>query len=474
MAETEEIIEKYLQFVIDYAPYFYVVPDQGPDESFGRGTAAAAHAIDFLYETYNDKRFDDWQGEILDKIVELADFIVSLQCNQPDSPAYGGFKNVEMGTSYYSIDAMRAIPALIEAYELTESQAYIDSAILAGGTFLHNMQRKPSEIGVHDKYYGGFAQTVTEDGAWNPEMHIVDLYGLKALKMLYDLTADQKYAQMISDMLNFYRYGIENFYLMFSPGPNGDGKWHRTGIYENAIFDDDFAYALNALYEYEGWSSTIRRVYSHLNSSDINSQYPAYNPAVCWAGYIDVDAKAPACQYYDAVSAGILWQIRRRHDKISYEYSRKIIEKYHENFTFWGLKFEDYAPIENEQSTITVSWIGLFLVKYKPAKTTFTKILDALGEKITFYPLIEEGEKSVYGDGIEMEAVIEPLRTEEIVFEAGYMESDQIRVYVYFPLRNRDRIEWKGKIYEAGPIQEYSFKGETVYKAAVCRRVDKA
>lgn len=474
MVETEEIIQKYIQFILDYAPYFHVVPNSGPDESFGKGVAAAAHSIDFLYEIYKDKRFEDRKDEILSKVIEIADFIISLQCIQQDSYAYGGFKSREASTEYYSIDAMRAIPALIKVYELTENQTYLDSAILAGGTFLYNMQKKPSEIGVHDKYYGGFAHAVSEDSTWNPEMHIVDLYGLKALKMLQDLTADQKYFEMINDMLNFYRYGIENFYLIFSPSPNGDGKWHRVGIYENAVYDDDFAYALNALYEHEGWTSTVRKVYEHLNASDSNSHYPAYNPAICWAGYLDVEAKAPACHYYDAVSAGILWQIRRRRDKISYEYSRKIIERNYEKFMFWGLKFEDYSPIENKQSTITVSWLGIFLTKYKPVNTTFIRVLGTLGEKITFYPLVEEGEAAAYGEGIEMEAVVEPLRAEEIVFEPGYIESDQIKVYVYFPLRNRDRIEWKGRLYEAGPVQEYSFRGETIYKAAVCRRVDKA
>jgi len=474
MTETKGIIEKYVQFIIDYAPYFYVIPESGPDESFGKGTAAAAHAIDFLYEACNDKRFEDIRGQILGKITELADFILSLQCGQQDSYAYGGFKNLETSTEYYSIDAMRAIPALIKAYELTENQAYLDAAILAGGTYLYNMQKKPSEVGVHDRYYGGFAQAVTEDGSWNTEMHVVDLYGLKALKMLYDLTGDQKYTDMIDDMLAFYRYGVENFYVMFSPGPYGDGKWHRIGTYENAVFDDDFAYALNSLYEYEGWTASVRRVYEHLNASDSNSEYPAYNPAVCWAGYINVEAKAPACEYYDAVSAGILWRIRRRRDKISYEFSRKIIEKYYESFMFWGLKFEDYSPMENRQSIITVSWLGIFLTKYKPVNTTFLRILKALGEKITVYPLVREGEEAFYGEGIKMEAVVEPLRAEEVILESGYMETDQIKIYVYSPIRNRDRIEWKGHFYEIGPVQEYSFRGETVYKASICRRIDKA
>ncbi|RLI20535.1 hypothetical protein DRO54_06065 [Candidatus Bathyarchaeota archaeon] len=474
MAETEKIIEEYLQFVIDYAPYFYVIPDSGPDEAFGKGVAAAAHAIDFLYEAYNDKRFEDRRSQILDKIIELADFIVSLQCNQQDSYAYGGFKSSEASTYYYSIDAMRVIPALIKAYELVGSQSYLDSALLAGGTFLYNMQRKPSEIGVHDKYYGGFAQAVTEDGSWTAEMYIVDLYGLKAFRRLYELTKDSKYSEMMNDMLAFYRSGIENLYMMFSPEPSGDGNWHRVGIYENSVLDDDFAYALNSLYEYEGWTSTVRNVYARLNASDINSEYPAYNPAICWAGYIDVEAKAPACEYYDTVSAGILWKIRKRHDKISYEFSRKIIEKFYEKFMFWGLKFNDYNPIENKQSVITVSWLGIFLIKYKPINTAFTRILRMLGEKTIFYPLVKEGERTAYGEGIEIEAIIEPLRADEAILEPGYIETDQIKVYVYMPIRNRDQIEWKGHRYEVGPVQEYSFRGETVYRASVCRRVDKS
>lgn len=471
MAEIQEILEEYIQFVVDYAPYLYVIPSSGADESFGKGAAAAAHAIDFLYEVYNDNRFESKREQMLSKIVELADFIISLQCNQQSSYAYGGFRSSENSNYYYAIDAMRAIPALIRAYELTGTQSYLDSAILAGGTFLYNMQRKPSEIGIHDKYYGGFAQAVAEDGSWIAEMHIVDLYGLKALRKLFDLTNDQKYMEMLNDMLNFYRYGIENLYVMFSPGPSGDGKWHRVGVYENTVIDDDFAYALHALYEYEGWSTTVRKVYEELNASDSGGGYPAYNSAVCWAGYIDVEAKMPACEYYDSVSAGILWKIRKRHDKISYEFSRKIIGKFYQEFMFWGLKFRDYSPVENKQSIVTVSWLGIFLIKYRPINTVFTRILDVIGEKVMFYPLVEEGEKKAYGEGVEIEAVVEPLRAEELVFEHGYVETDQIRVYVFSPIRNRDKIEWKGRFYEVGPVQEYSFRGETVYRASICRRM---
>ena len=466
----QKILETYLQFILDYAPYFYVIPNSGPDQNFGKGSASAAHAIDFLYEVYRDKRFEDRKGEVLNKITELADFIVSLKCASESSYAYGGFKSSEGSTYYYSIDAMRAIPALIKAYELTGNENYLNSAKLAGGNFLYNMQQKPSEIGIHDKYYGGFAQAVTEDGSWIENMQIVDLYGLKGLKKLFELTGDMKYMEMINDMLSFYRYGIENFYVKFTPEPNGDGSWHRTDGSETTVIDDDFAYALNALYEYEGWSSTVKKVYETLNSI-FSANYPAYNPAICWAGYINVEKREAACEYYDAVTMGILWNIRQRHDKISYEFSKNVLEEKYEEFMFWGPKFDDYSPIENKKSTITVSWLGIFLIHYRPVNTVFTRILKMLGDEVTLYPLVEEGEKSVYGDPIEIKAVVESLRAEEVILETGYMETDYIKVYVFSPIRNRDKIEWKGKPYEVGPVQDYNFMGETVYKTSVCRRI---
>ena len=64
--------EAYYQFVMDYAPYVYVVPGSGPDSEWGRAAFAAAFAVDFLFEAYFDAQFDDRSAEIEDKIVELA------------------------------------------------------------------------------------------------------------------------------------------------------------------------------------------------------------------------------------------------------------------------------------------------------------------------------------------------------------------------------------------------------------------
>ena len=86
-------LDDYFDFVMAHAPYFYWLPDtQEHDPCWGRGAFVAAFAIDFLYECYTDPRFEDEKTDIYDKIVSLADFILTQQCTDPVKKAYGGFK----------------------------------------------------------------------------------------------------------------------------------------------------------------------------------------------------------------------------------------------------------------------------------------------------------------------------------------------------------------------------------------------
>ena len=113
---------------------------EGPDPSFGKGAFPAAFAINFLYEAYSSMQFQGNKTDILNKITVLADFILAQQCTNQVKMAYGGFASAEGGTQYWSIDAGRCIPALLEAYDLTSDTRYLDAAKLAGATFLKAMQ----------------------------------------------------------------------------------------------------------------------------------------------------------------------------------------------------------------------------------------------------------------------------------------------------------------------------------------------
>jgi len=462
--------QAYFNFIMDYAPYFYYIPGTGVDTEWGRGPAPAAHAIDFLYEAYHDEQFESEKINIYNKIVALADYILSIQCTDDTKLAYGGFQSKDGSSYYYSIDAMRAISALLKAYDLAGTSTYLDAAKLAGGTFLYNMQHKPSELGQHDKYYGGFAQAVTIADAWLLDMHIIDLYGLIGLKMLYDRTGEAKYQTMIDDAVNFYRNGFEELYSRYSPPPSGDGQWHRIGT-SNTVYDDDFGYALYGLFHHEGWSLTVKKVYEFINTIGPSADYPAYNSAVCWSGYVDVVARKVDCEYYDAVTAGILWRIRTGHDKSALEFSFNLVGSHQEDFMYWGVKFQDYSPVENKKATVTVSWLSLLFLNYSPPITPFTRILRAHGEDVTLYPVRQAEESVSYGEGVTIKALVSLARPDEIVMEPGYVVNDYITIHVFAPIRHRDKIRRKGVDYEVGPVEEFDFQGQLMYRRAVCRRL---
>ncbi len=465
--------EAYYQFVMDYAPYVYVIPDSGPDLSWGRAAFAAAFAIDFLFEAYFDPQFDNRSAEIEAKIVALADWILTQQCTDSNKQAYGGFKSTENSGEYHSVDACRTMPVLLKAYELTSNVAYLNSAKLAGGTFLYNMQHKPSQLGVHDRYYGGFARAVTLADTWLSPMDVECLYGLIALKMLCESDPANKdtYEAMIVDAVGFYRVGLEGVYLFYDPPPSGDAAWHRTGINDDVVFDDSLAYALLGFYEYERWSATVQKTYTFLNGIGASPLYPAYNSVVCWAGYINVTAKTPACDYYDGVTAGILSQIRRDHDKSAYEFSAQVISAHANGFMFWGAKHADYSPVENKQAMATVCWLAQLFVGYEAPVTRFTQILNSKGENLTLYPVAATGERVAYGEGTTVKAVVLPAKAEEILLEPGYIASEYFAMHVFAPVRCKDKICRNSEDYEILSVQEFTFKGELAYRKAMCRRL---
>jgi len=445
---------------------------EGPDPAFGRGAFPAAFAIDFLHEAYSSTQFESRKIEVLNRIVELADFILTQQCTDPAKNAYGGFKNTEAGTEHWSIDAGRCIPALLKAYALTGTVGYLNAAKLAGYTFLYNMQHPPA--GVHDKYYGGFARYVTITDVWSQLMLIEDLYDFIGLKMLaetYDTSNKTLYETMMKDAIGFLREGFEQLYMWFDPKPSGDGKWHRVGLNETEVYDDPMSFALLGLYSYEGWSLTCQRVYASLQSIRASAQYPAYNPAVCWPGYMDVVTRFAACPYYDAITSGILWKIRSAHDKISYAFSMRVIEKYQNEFMYWGPKFEDYSPITPQKAMANVSWLAQLFLNYQEPLTPFNRIVKSKGEFLILYPIAGAGDKISYGEAVEIQGIVSPTRVEEVFIEPGYMVNDYITVYAFAPLRQHDKIRRKGEDYEVLGVQAFDFQGETSHFKSNCRRL---
>lgn len=364
--------DDYYEFLMQHAPYVYIIPGEGPDPDWGRAAFSAAFAIDALHETYHSPQSTPLQkAAIYRKIEDLAEFVLTQQFVSNNSKIYqGGFRSNETSCYFYSIDAARIIPSLIRAHKLTGRHSYLDAAKLAGSEFLYRMQHPPMPE-VIDRYYGGFVRGVCvptkepfDAELWLTQMDTENLYALIGLNMLieYDPANRSKYQVMITDALDFLRHGFVNLYLHYDPKPKGDGKWNRIGLQETEIYDDSFAYALLGIYEHEGWNTTAQRVYNFINTIEASQEHPSYDPAICWAGYIDVVTRSPACDYYDVVTAGILSKIRKNHDKPSLDLSIKTIQENREKFMFWGIRFSDYTHVENKQATVTIAWLLLLFL----------------------------------------------------------------------------------------------------------------
>jgi hypothetical protein len=475
--EVDSVAGNVLTMKNNLAYTYYVAKNgkvEGPDPAFGKGAFPAGFAIDFLYEAHSASQFSSKQAEILAKIVALADFILTQQCTDPAKKAYGGFKSSETSTQYYSIDAGRCVPPLLKAYALTGTAGYLNAAKLAGNTFLYNMQHQPELLGVHDKYYGGFANYVDINNNWSQYMQVENLYDFIGLKMLgdtYDTANKTTYETMMSDAIAFLRSGFEDLYLYFNPKPSGDGKWHRIGLGETQIYDDPMSFALLGLYIYEGWSLTCQRVYNFIQTIRASAQYPAYNPAICWPGYIDVVTRFPACAYYDGITSGILWKIRVAHDKPSLTLSMQVINKYQTQFLYWGPQFTDYSPITAQKAMAGTSWLAQLFLNYADPVTNFTRILDLQGENLLLYPIREAAEEVSYSEALSIKGTVTMGTAGEIMIEPGYLFEDHITIYTFLPVRLHDKIRRAGVDYEVLTVQAFDLNGDPEYYKNVCRRL---
>jgi hypothetical protein len=447
---------------MQFAPYLYVIPPDVPDPAYGRGVMSAAFAINFLSQAYTASQYASKQDEIRNKIVELADWILTQQCLDPAKKAYGGFKSGEASTYCYSVDAGRCIPALLEAYQVTGNGAYLDAAKLAGGTFLKTMQ--------DEQAFGGFARAVSSEDAWLLQLDVECLYCLIGLKKLAEIDSLNAvvYQGIADKAIAFLRAGFENLWLYFEPA---DGQWHRVGLSDNEIYDDSFSFALLGLFTYEDWSDTCKAVYASLQGIKAPAEYPAYNPAVCWPGYIDVKNRYPACSYYDDITSGVLWRLRAAHDKPSLAFSMQIVEKYQSEFMNWGPTFTDYSPITPAKAMANVSWLAQLFLNYADPVTNFTRVLALNAENLTLYPLLDVGDRTVYADGLAVKAIVAMGTAGELVFEAGYTMQDYITVYSFVPLRMHDKVRRANVDYEVQTVQPFAVNGDPEYFKSVCRRL---
>jgi hypothetical protein len=181
--------------------------------------------------------------------------------------------------------------------------------------------------------------------------------------------------------------------------------------------------------------------------------------------------RKPACEYYDCVTVGILCGIRNAYDSLALDQSVKALLAKPDNFMFWGVKFSDYSPVESKKSTVTVSWLAHLLLNYSPLTSIFTRILRVHGRPVTLYCRRETNGDVGYSEAAEIMAIVNPAQASETLIQPGYASSDVIRVFTVSNIQHRDKIAFDAEEYEVGPVEEFCFQNQLMYRTAVCKRL---
>jgi hypothetical protein len=294
---------------------------------------------------------------------------------------------------------------------------------------------------------------------------------LKMLAETYDAAKASRYNQMMEDAVTCLRSGLEQYWLYFDPLPSGDGAWHRIGLNNTEVYDDPISFALLSLYAYEGWTASCQRIYEAMQSIRASGQYPAYISDICWPGYIDVVSRFPACNYYDGVTIGILWKIRKEHDAPSFKLAHDVAEKYSEEFLNWGPLFTDYSPITPAKAIANVSWIGRMFLNYEDPLSQFTRILKNKGEAIQLLTILQQIPTSAYNEPLDLLAVVSPMKAEQVLIEPGYYLNDYLVFYTFLPVRNHDKLRRQGNDYEVQTVTPFIYDDERFYFKSITRRL---
>jgi hypothetical protein len=184
-----------------------------------------------------------------------------------------------------------------------------------------------------------------------------------------------------------------------------------------------------------------------------------------------VVSRFPACSYYDGVTIGILWKIRKERDPPSFKLAHDIAEKYADEFLNWGPGFKDYSPITPAKAMANVSWIARMFLNYEEPVTQFTRILRSKGESVLLYPVRQAVATVDYGEPIDLLAVVSPLKAKQVLIEPGYYLDDYLSIYTFIPVRGHDRIRRQGEDYEVQTVTPFTYTNQRIYFKSAVRRL---
>jgi DNA-binding phage protein len=100
---------------------------------------------------------------------------------------------------------------------------------------------------------------------------------------------------------------------------------------------------------------------------------------------------------------GILWKIRKERDPPSFKLAHDVIEKFRDEFLYWGPVFTDFSPITPQKAMANVTWLARMFLNYEEPLTKFTQILNSKGEAVLLKLVDHKGNVSRAAQALRIE-----------------------------------------------------------------------
>ena len=353
-------------FVLRHAPYKQISPGTGsPNPQIGKAPGSACEVIRFLIPL---ARNDPSDGEAMTKAKALADWVIGLQDTREGSPSFGGVPSTPDLPSpadryFYAIDAGFCGGAMFSLFDLTKDDRYLRSG-LRFADFLVHMQGGPGRPYPRPTDApDGFCEFVVNAGqkpVWNCDRHVKNLSALPVLRRAAALSGSPRYDAAAKSAREFLVDGLAGAWehadakaLAGCREPRCDAIWRRVpgpqGQPDTFVYGDTLAYALRGLFEYEGPSPTVRKLYETFAAyRGTAPKTRRYDGRIAFAGYMHPARASPDAfsAYYDLVTLGILHGLRRAVRPDHFAVADKVLRRHLASAAqlSWKMEFDLSVP----------------------------------------------------------------------------------------------------------------------------------
>lgn len=326
---NRERLASIVNFVIAHAPYKQIDAATGsPNVKIGRAPASACEVMRFLTFALLANGADQ---PARTKLNALADWVIGLQVTDRKLPHYGGVPSTPdlqppANQYYYTIDGAVCADAMFHLHRLSGDARHLASA-RAFADFLVSMHVGPGG-GPQRARRTGFCELVAilkNRPAWVCDVYVKNLLALPPLQRIAEATSTKLYGEVAAEARAFLLPGLEGLWEFATAGSARQctaktckPDWRRVqGPHREPnhfVYGDTLAYALRGLYESEGASDTVTKLYRRFASfKGQHERTTAYDGRIALAGYIIASTAAPDhfSGYYDLVTLGILHDVRR-------------------------------------------------------------------------------------------------------------------------------------------------------------------